>query len=564
MKQNLKSFRQLFLYAALSVALLSCDTAQNKKTEAITGENPQASLYWNDDLDLDPSLTDWFDITPQNIVNVCWSGVFMWDGGPTGGLDLDVPPDGIGDQFLGTWQSDTSAFDTEKAWAEAALVEQWEENSGIQFVFHSSCPIPIPTSFVPIRMFATTSIGGMGGLAWYGAGARLGDFPEIQGVDPEAEIQVGVFGGHPWSEAIFSSVVVHEMGHVLGAIHEHERPDRSSGACEDSLGFNANGVYLTEPYDPDSIMNYCRDIDNDGVGDGYTEDASAQLTPTDIAGIQALYTFPDSWKDDTTFFCQNSTETLYVGDSNGDNRDDLICYDSVSGALMVRLALADGTIGPMWNTILPFCLDPGSEILVLDLNGNGRDDLLCRNNNTGWLDAKFATEAGIYEELPAWRGPFSRWCTQPGDIVVAGNFNGDERGDLLCRQASGTLSIQYSALPEFPGEIEVPNVCTEAIAVDMGSDGNSVTVPANGCVMVRDSYPFWWGGSRTMNLQTVALGGISLPFAWSNSCSGGSGSGTFTLDGESNYLNATNSACATLIDLQGSASSTITIRYYGL
>ena len=39
--------------------------------------------------------------------------------------------------------------------------------------------------------------------------------------------------------------------------------------------------------------------------------------------------------------------------------------------------------------------------------------------------------------------------------------------------------------------------CTEDDTVDLGYDGYETTVPVDGCVMVRDHYPYWWD-TRTM------------------------------------------------------------------
>jgi hypothetical protein len=111
--------------------------------------------------------------------------------------------------------------------------------------------------------------------------------------------------------------------------------------------------------------------------------------------------------------------------------------------------------------------------------------------------------------------------------------------------------------------VEVDTSCSEANAIDLGSPGTNVTVPTDGCVKVRN-YPSWWGTGRTMQLQSAAGGSYPVPFTWSNGCSSSGGNGTYTGDWQSKYFGPTSSACATLIDLQGSGSGTITLRYYGL
>jgi hypothetical protein len=103
--------------------------------------------------------------------------------------------------------------------------------------------------------------------------------------------------------------------------------------------------------------------------------------------------------------------------------------------------------------------------------------------------------------------------------------------------------------------------CHEAVAIDLGADGNSVTVPNNGCVRVRDAYPVWWN-VRTMKLETTSNGTYPVPFTWSNTCSGSSGSATFTANWQARFLPNINDDCATVIDLQGSGSGNVTVRYW--
>jgi hypothetical protein len=112
-------------------------------------------------------------------------------------------------------------------------------------------------------------------------------------------------------------------------------------------------------------------------------------------------------------------------------------------------------------------------------------------------------------------------------------------------------------VPGTPG-----TTCSEATAVDLGAPANAVTVPNDGCVRVRDAYPFWWG-THQMQLQSGAPGSYPVPFTWSNACAGTQGSGTFTGNWQTRVLGLTNSACATVIDLMGSGTGTITLRYFG-
>jgi len=104
--------------------------------------------------------------------------------------------------------------------------------------------------------------------------------------------------------------------------------------------------------------------------------------------------------------------------------------------------------------------------------------------------------------------------------------------------------------------------CTEASAIDLGDQGHDVTVLDSGCVRVRDHYPTWWG-TRAMRLETSApSAGFPIPFTWSNACTHSGGSGIFNGVWQSQVLGSTSSACATLIDLTGSAPASVSLRYW--
>lgn len=108
-----------------------------------------------------------------------------------------------------------------------------------------------------------------------------------------------------------------------------------------------------------------------------------------------------------------------------------------------------------------------------------------------------------------------------------------------------------------------PPACNEETAIELGVPGNSVTVPTNACLRVRDGYPFWWGEQRMMLLQTQASGTYPIPFTWRNDCAGTSGSGEFTGNWQSQTLGPTNSNCATLISLGGNGSGNVSLWYFG-
>jgi hypothetical protein len=70
-------------------------------------------------------------------------------------------------------------------------------------------------------------------------------------------------------------------------------------------------------------------------------------------------------------------------------------------------------------------------------------------------------------------------------------------------------------------------------------------------------------GTRNMQLQPDQ-GTYPVPFQWSNTCTGRSGSGTFNYNWDNRVIGPVSMSCATLISLKGSGTGNITLRYYGL
>jgi len=95
-------------------------------------------------------------------------------------------------------------------------------------------------------------------------------------------IQIGESGDYPdgwpwWVVGSTRRAVIHEMGHALGLMHEHERNDAVNCAHSTvTYAAGGNDIYV-DGYDAESIMNYCK------------SPYQWNLTDSDVRGLETLY-----------------------------------------------------------------------------------------------------------------------------------------------------------------------------------------------------------------------------------------------------------------------------------
>jgi FG-GAP-like repeat len=137
----------------------------------------------------------------------------------------------------------------------------------------------------------------------------------------------------------------------------------------------------------------------------------------------ANYALPTGW------------HVVNTGDFNGDTRDDVLLRHD-SGIVTNWLGQANG--GFVSNhSVVAYALDNSWTVAgVGDFNGDGRDDLLLVHANgavTNWLGQPngnyFSNHAVASYVLP------TGW-----HVVSTGDFNGDQRDDLLLRHDNGTIT----------------------------------------------------------------------------------------------------------------------------
>ncbi|MBN1205792.1 MAG: VCBS repeat-containing protein [Myxococcaceae bacterium] len=96
-----------------------------------------------------------------------------------------------------------------------------------------------------------------------------------------------------------------------------------------------------------------------------------------------------------------------------------------------------------------WCTHAGATLLRGDFNGDGAEDLLCRDPGRLWID--YADNRGVILGTTDWYLD-TNWCAHSGAQLHLGDLNGDGRTDLLWALDKGGLPRHLS--PE--GDAEWP------------------------------------------------------------------------------------------------------------
>ena len=145
-----------------------------------------------------------------------------------------------------------------------------------------------------------------------------------------------------------------------------------------------------------------------------------------------------------------------VGDFNGDGKDDVVVWDKYAGDWQV--ALSDGTyLVPSvgrgdYSWLRPWAIGTDWEPFVGDFNGDGLDDIVVWNVQTG--DWQVALSSGTEFVPSSGRGDYSwlrPWAIGKDEwSVVVADVNGDGRTDLVVRNVpTGNWQVGLSDGTQF-------------------------------------------------------------------------------------------------------------------
>lgn len=127
-----------------------------------------------------------------------------------------------------------------------------------------------------------------------------------------------------------------------------------------------------------------------------------------------------------------SSEYTWVGDFNGDNKDDIA--SAVGGSIRVHLSTGSSFSSQTWNVVNEWAI--GAWTRVGDFNGDGRDDIASANGGTVYM--KRSTGSGFISErwnvANTWGAAAYAWVA---------DFNRDGRADFASANA-GVIHMKLS------------------------------------------------------------------------------------------------------------------------
>jgi hypothetical protein len=201
----------------------------------------------------------------------------------------------------------------------------------------------------------------------------------------------------------------------------------------------------------------------------------------------------------------------HAGDFNGDGRDDIL-WRNDNGNMTDWLGASNG--GFFDNAANAFTNVPTSWQVasIGDFNGDGRDDILWRNDNgnmTDWLGASnggfFDNAANAYTNVP------TSW-----HVAGTGDFNGDGRDDILWRNDNGNMTDWLGASNggffdnAANAYTSVPTSWHVASIGDFNGDGRDDILWRNDNGNMTD----WLGASNAGFLDNAANAYTSVPTSW--------------------------------------------------
>ena len=137
------------------------------------------------------------------------------------------------------------------------------------------------------------------------------------------------------------------------------------------------------------------------------------------------------WKNISMGFCTDDNTQLFIGDFDGDGKSDMLCHNYQNGGKTIAYATDNGDFSNCgtWYRNMHWCYQTYPKLYVGDFNGDGRDDMLCHDGSGNMFVAE-ARSGGTF--FGSDRSVNMGWCRSDGCTLSVAKASRDTKDDLVC------------------------------------------------------------------------------------------------------------------------------------